>query len=195
MHFVNGREARAAGGCQPVHVFIAAPYSQWMDWSSGHVAAAPRAFLTALRHAMLERGWAVFSAHVNEGWGAGWLPPEVCTPADYSAVRRADVVCAVLGDPPSPGVLIELGWASALGKPTVILVTATSTPPHLVLGLSTLVWYRQIKLPGRLEDHHPPSAQLIADVMAACTDGASAEPASGVADPGDASGLGYRREG
>lgn len=116
-----------------LYVFLAAPYTQWMDARTGMLDAGRRAYLIELHDALLDDGMAVFSAHRNEGWGSSWLPPEICTPADHLAVRRADVVCAVLGTPPSPGVLVELGWASALGKPLVVL--AEGDPPQLVLGL------------------------------------------------------------
>lgn len=119
-----------------LHVFLAAPYTQWMDAATGMVSQDRMHHLTALRDALLEDGAAVFSAHENEDWGRGWLPPEICTPADYLAVRRADVVCAILGSPPSPGVLVELGWASALQKPIVLLLE--SDPPQLVRGLGEL---------------------------------------------------------
>lgn len=119
---------------QRPHVFLAAPYTQWMDADTGALQAERIVYLAALHDALLADGAAVFSAHRNEGWGRGWLPAEVCTPADFLAVRRSDVVCAVLGDPPSPGVLVELGWASAMHKPVVVLVEDQPTP-QLVTGL------------------------------------------------------------
>jgi nucleoside 2-deoxyribosyltransferase len=105
-----------------------------MDAEAGALRPEQVTYLLALHDALLAAGAAVFSAHRNEGWGRTWLPPEVCTPADFLAIRHCDVVCAVLGNPPSPGVLVELGWASALQKPVVVLVGNQSTP-QLVRGL------------------------------------------------------------
>ncbi|MBC3840474.1 nucleoside 2-deoxyribosyltransferase [Streptacidiphilus sp. 4-A2] len=102
-------------------VFLAGPYTQWMDWSAGRLLPDKAELLERLRTHLLSHGHAVFNAHHNESWGEGWLLPEICTPADHVAMQHADVVCAILGDPPSPGVLIELGWASALGVPIVLL--------------------------------------------------------------------------
>ena len=119
-----------------LHVFLAAPYTQWMDGATGMIKHDRMEYLATLRDALLGDGAAVFSAHENEEWGRAWLAPEICTPADYLAVRRADVVCAILGSPPSPGVLVELGWASALQKPTVLLLERE--PPQLVRGLGAL---------------------------------------------------------
>jgi nucleoside 2-deoxyribosyltransferase len=118
------------------HVFLAAPYTQWLDPETGVVGGEHISSLSALREALLTDGVAVFSAHHNEDWGRAWLPAEVCTPADYLAIDKADVVCAVLGAPASPGVLIELGWASALRKPLVLVVE--DEPPQLVRGLGRL---------------------------------------------------------
>ncbi len=118
------------------HVFLAAPYSQWMDWDRAVLRPDRVAYLREIHQALLDAGYAVFSAHHNEQWGRSWLPAAVCTPADFLAVSRCDVMCAILGSPPSPGVLVEMGWASALGKPIVVL--AEDELPQLVAGLETI---------------------------------------------------------
>jgi nucleoside 2-deoxyribosyltransferase len=132
------------------HIFLAAPYTQWMDAAAGMVRQDRMEYVMVLRDALLQDGAAVFSAHQNEDWGRGWLPPEICTPADYLAVKRADVVCAILGSPPSAGVLVELGWASALQKPTVLLVD--SDPPQLVRGLGEVTRLATIAIAPAWED-------------------------------------------
>lgn len=130
----------------PLHLFLAAPYTQWMDWELGSLHADRVEYLSILRQAFLEKGMAVFSAHHNEDWGRSWLPPEICTPADFLAVQRSDVVCALLGQSVSPGVLVELGWASAMGKPVVLLV-GDDPLPQLVRGLEEVTCVEILQLP------------------------------------------------
>ncbi|GGL42369.1 nucleoside 2-deoxyribosyltransferase [Planomonospora parontospora] len=119
-------------------VFLAAPYSQWMDPSTGLVETRFRERLDRLRRGFLDRGAQVFSAHHNEQWGAGWLPAEECTPADFQAMRVADVVCAVIGSPPSGGVAVELGWASALGKPILVVTDEGGACTPMIRGIHTV---------------------------------------------------------
>lgn len=119
-------------------VFLAAPYSQLMDWAAGRVLENWRTRIDGLRRELIDAGAAVFSAHHNESWGSGWLPPEVCTPTDFRAMAAADVVCAVLGSPPSGGVTVELGWASAMAKPVVLILSPGGSHTPLVSGLGAV---------------------------------------------------------
>ncbi|MCX4680629.1 nucleoside 2-deoxyribosyltransferase [Streptomyces sp. NBC_01433] len=155
-------------------IFLAAPYTQWMDWTRGTVIPERKEFLNSIRQAFLNRGHAVFNAHQNEDWGEGWLAPEVCTPADFLAVQRADVLCVVLGDPPSPGVMTELGWASALGRPLVLL-TGTTQLPALVTGLGEVTHTVVRPCPREL------TADILDDLVAE-VEAAAAAPARRPAD-------------
>lgn len=119
-------------------VFLAAPYSQWMDPSTGKVDSERRETLDRTRQAFLNAGAAVFSAHHNEEWGAGWLPAHECTPADFHAIRAADVVCAIVGAPQSGGVAVELGWASASGRPVVVILTPDVPYTPMIHGIGTV---------------------------------------------------------
>ncbi|OLT25785.1 hypothetical protein BJF83_22645 [Nocardiopsis sp. CNR-923] len=119
-------------------VFLAAPYTQWLDPSTRLVRADLRNRLNRLRGGLIEAGAHVFSAHHNERWGAEWLPAEECTPADFRAMRVADAVCAVVGSPASGGVAVELGWASALGKPVLAIMDDGADCTPLISGLHTI---------------------------------------------------------
>lgn len=121
-----------------LRVFLAAPYSQWMDPAAGRVQDHWRARLDRLRMSFISAGARVFSAHHNEQWGLGWLPADQCTPADFRAMQVADVVCAIVGSPPSGGVAVELGWASALAKPVVLVKTPDTACSPLIDGLSSI---------------------------------------------------------
>jgi nucleoside 2-deoxyribosyltransferase len=128
-------------------VFLAAPYSQWMNHSTGTVEPLWRTRLDTLRHALMERGAEVFNAHHNEAWGVDWLSAEVCTPVDFAAMRLADAVCAVIGQPLSGGVAVELGWASALGRPTLLVVPPGAPGSPLIAGLGMVTRTRYLDEP------------------------------------------------
>lgn len=119
-------------------VFLAAPYSQLMVWAAGRVFEHWRTRIDGLRRELIDAGAEVFSAHHNESWGSSWLPPEVCTPTDFRAMVAADVVCAVLGSPLSGGVTVELGWASAMAKPVVVILSPGGSHTPLVSGLGAV---------------------------------------------------------
>lgn len=134
-----------AGG--EISVFLAAPYSQFMDHDIGEVGSPWRQRIDALRRAFIREGCRVFNAHHNEAWGRGWLAADVCTPIDFAAVKACDVVCAILGEPASGGVLVELGWASALGKPCCLVGSQTARPTPMVEGLSEVTDVRWAEAP------------------------------------------------
>lgn len=153
---------------------MAAPYSQWMDPTTGEVAVRHRLQLERLRTRFIDDGAHVFSAHHNELWGRGWLPPEQCTPADFRALRVADIVCAFVGDPPSSGVAVELGWASALGKPIVVLTTENTGYSPLIVGIGSITNSRHVVVSEPWSDDAVTSIVELTLSLAAPVDGASA---------------------
>lgn len=118
-------------------------------------AIEPDAFHGPLRHAIdviiggvSAAGAAVFSAHVAEDFGANTalFSPEQVSVRDLDWMRRCDVfipVMPVLDDGTllrTDGTHIELGWASALNKP-IVLVTRTPVgtgASHLLRGLPSV---------------------------------------------------------
>jgi hypothetical protein len=106
-----------------------------MDPHAGVVLEVHRRRLDDLRRHLLGSGASVFSAHHNERWGEGWLPPELCTSADFRAMQIADLVCAVIGSPASGGVAVELGWASAMRRPVLMIMPANAACTPLIKGL------------------------------------------------------------
>lgn len=135
-----------------LRVFLAAPYSQFMDSTSWQVDRLWRERLDTLRRAFLSAGAAVFNAHHSEVWGTRWRSPEVCTPIDYAAMQYCDVVCALVGTPPSGGVAVELGWASALRKPCLLLVDEDADPSPLLVGLGSITEADYAGEPGSWSD-------------------------------------------
>lgn len=70
-----------------------------------------------------------------------------CTTRDLEWMRRCDLFVAFPGEPVSPGTHVEIGWASALGRPTVLLTEPGRSYAALVTGLPSVA-------PVRLLVHH-----------------------------------------
>lgn len=112
---------------------------------------AQRSEIEALQRTVSRQGWDVENAHAREGWGLEWMSPDVCTPLDFEAVTTADLLLAVPGCPPSGGVHIEIGWATASGVPVLLLLDERAEYSHLVRGLHTVarvhtIWYQSISV-------------------------------------------------
>lgn len=113
-------------------VFLAAPLMRLTGTADSVVTLSSRTRLTALRAALLCSGAAVFSAHHSDAWTVAGRVPEPRVPSDYRAMQSADLVLAYVGAPLSAGVSLELGWASALRKPVVLLVEEAVTYNPLI---------------------------------------------------------------
>ncbi|MGW1293036.1 hypothetical protein [Streptomyces sp. NPDC002533] len=131
-----------------LRVFLAAPFVQFIDPADGVVQPHWRQRLSALRGALLDAGHAVFNAHHNEGWGEWGLPPQECVPSDFRAMQCADLVLAYPGTPPSTGVALELGWASALRKPVALLLDPNTTYSPMISALGEISPVLQLPFDG-----------------------------------------------
>ena len=112
--------------------------------------------ITALEHAE----YTVLSAHRSEDYGQGTVPPpgEV-TERDFRFLASCDVYVGYLpcvGHAPfrSDGTHIELGWASAMGKPCVILYSSENAHRYsfVLQGLPCLNETRFLDLKRVLSD-------------------------------------------
>jgi nucleoside 2-deoxyribosyltransferase len=83
-------------------------------------------------------GAKVYNAHRRESWGANFLGAEECTKLDYTEISQSDLFVAYPGVPVSPGTHVEIGWASALGKPMVLFLERDKKHTFLVTGLTTI---------------------------------------------------------
>ncbi|WP_064257280.1 nucleoside 2-deoxyribosyltransferase [Rhodococcus sp. HS-D2] len=125
-----------------MRVFVAAPFGPYLG-SDGAFDPLFRRHLEDLYAHLSSAGLEYFSAQVNENWGASPLTPPECVPIDYKELASADAVVAILGNPPSLGVAIELGWASALQKPILIVGTAIAAS-SMIAGLDRVADVRFI---------------------------------------------------
>lgn len=118
----------------PRVVFLAAPISAELT-SSGRLRPRFRQFIERLIVFLRSNGWDVRSAHESEGWGAKRAPPPTGFVKDLEGIGNASLVIAYLGGKVARGVLIEVGYAYALGKPTLILQRRGARVPYMVRGL------------------------------------------------------------
>lgn len=107
-------------------VFVAAPFTQTICPKERIVPYTKRVRIEMLVHALREAGASVFLAHERERWGEALMSGIDCTGLDFREMQQADAVVAVI-DPPSYGVCLELGWASALQLPVVLLAESEAS--------------------------------------------------------------------
>ena len=119
-------------------IFLGGPFKASVDPATGTLLAAERARLEAVIDRLERDGHEVHNAHRREGWGAAFLTPEECTRLDFEEISGCDVFVAFPGAPASPGTHVEIGWASALGKPVVLLLEERAEYAFLVRGLHTI---------------------------------------------------------
>jgi len=101
-------------------VFLAAPFTGHICPITCVVADAKRGPLQMISERLRAKGAQVFLAHERENWGGALLAPLDCALLDFREIQASDVLVAVV-NPPSYGVCVELGWASALQLPVILL--------------------------------------------------------------------------
>lgn len=102
--------------------------------------------LQAVHTVLRALGTGIVSAHIAEDFGAGHVPtPSEVTARDFGYMERSDVYLAVLpmsqvGPYRTDGTHIELGWATALDIPVVVLWDGASVERYsfLVRGLAAV---------------------------------------------------------
>jgi hypothetical protein len=111
---------------------------------AGEFDPSLQVLITSLLETLESSGWEVFSAHRAEGFSTEsekFCSQKIVT-RDFDWMKRCDLFVAIL--PPGPeGVLrtdgthVELGWASALGKPIVAVapLPMPETYGHMLRGL------------------------------------------------------------
>lgn len=120
-------------------VFVAGPFFKLIDPATGQMPHRQRERFEKLIDHFESSGCRVFNAHKREKWGEVFLEPGEFTRLDYDEIAASDVVVAVPGPPASLGTHIELGWASALGKPVVLLLERDEDYAMMLYGLQRIV--------------------------------------------------------
>ncbi|MEV0323042.1 nucleoside 2-deoxyribosyltransferase [Streptomyces sp. NPDC050658] len=135
-------------------VFVGGPFKALIDSDTGVIPERSRARFLTIIEFFEGKGWAVLSGHREEEWGATVATSDVCTGRDWRWMHQCDLFVAFPGDPVSPGTHVELGWASALGRPVIVVTDPGQRVADLVLGLGevTDVQYLEWCEPTVLKD-------------------------------------------
>lgn len=131
------------GSLAGLDVFVGGPI-QHAILESGFVSHLQDAITTAIG-TVREHGGNIFSAHVVEKFGAetAAFTPEQVSVRDFRWMKKCDVfvpVLPLLEDGTlrrTDGTHVELGWATALGRPIVLITKQpfAESASHLLKGL------------------------------------------------------------
>ncbi|GAB3690826.1 hypothetical protein GCM10027589_57440 [Actinocorallia lasiicapitis] len=124
-------------GNKPV-AFIGGPFKALVSPDTGLFSPEMKDRLQRLIAHYEDAGWFVLNAHREEGWGQAMVPAAECTSRDLAWMRACDLFVAFPGHPASPGTHVEIGWASALARPTILLLEARAEYAALVTGLDSV---------------------------------------------------------
>ncbi len=119
-------------------VFIAGPFKSMVNPKTGVMESHEKQKILNLIAFFEEKGFSVHNAHKREGWGKDFMTPEECTKMDFNEISTCDLFVGFPGSPPSPGTHIEIGWASALNKPVILLLEEGKEYAFLIKGLNTV---------------------------------------------------------
>lgn len=119
-------------------VFIGGPFKQLVDPATGVISDVHRVRIETLIDFFESAGSSVYNSHRRESWGAKFLSPRDATLLDFNEIRSSELFVAFPGVPSSPGTHIEIGWASALGVPSILLLEDQGEYAFLVTGLEDL---------------------------------------------------------
>ena len=100
-----------------------------------------------------QKGHTVVNALEREAWGENIYSPEDAIELDFQGVMEADVLVAIIGNPASPGVQMELGVASTHKIPILCLYQTEQFVPYLVMGLNRLTPTHYIEYTSLEEEH------------------------------------------
>lgn len=115
-HVINDPPSSIAG-CR---VFLAAPFTKHICPTVRFVPPEKRKPIQAIVSVLRAYGADVFLAHEREAWGHALMRAADCTMLDFWELQSSDVIVAIINSP-SHGVCVELGWASALQLPIILL--------------------------------------------------------------------------
>ncbi|MCP1191408.1 nucleoside 2-deoxyribosyltransferase [Priestia flexa] len=123
---------------QSKKMFLAGPFKSLVDSKTGIMENHEKQKLLNLISFFETKGFSVHNAHKRESWGKDFMTPEECTEIDFKEISTCDLFVAFPGSPASPGTHIEIGWASALNKPIILLLEEGKDYAFLIKGLGTV---------------------------------------------------------
>ncbi|MCZ0756138.1 nucleoside 2-deoxyribosyltransferase [Anoxybacillus sp. J5B_2022] len=122
-----------------MRIFFAYPFTKLLNSSTGIIDEGNTNFILNAVNKLEEMGNSVFSAQCREKFGKELMDPDTATKLDFEEMKNADLVIAFPGQfPISGGVHVELGWASALGKPIIAFLHKDEMYTPMIQGLHTV---------------------------------------------------------
>lgn len=121
---------------------------------------ALKTLISSLLRELKRIGFEVLSAHQVENFGEVDVSgqTDAIVRRDYEWMLSCDAYVCILPEASdaqpyrSDGTCIELGWASALNKPILILFSSTATYSHLFTGLGTITNASYLAMEQILQD-------------------------------------------
>lgn len=134
-----------------MNIFFAAPFTDRIEPATQLIEESYRKWLESLIVDLTAMGYSITSAHIREHWGEKLESPRLAIQNDFDSISNCDLIVAYLGNPPSPGVQMELGFAVALKKPVIIIREHNSPVPYLVRGLGKMTDATEICFINRVQ--------------------------------------------
>lgn len=133
-------------------IFLAAPFTKKINYSTGTIDDEIfKNLINSIVIYLKKNGHYVSNSHIHEKWGKELLSSDECTPRDFKEIEESDVLIAIPGNPPSGGVCVEIGWASAFGKKVILLLEEKKHYSPLLYGLSQICSTEKIYFKNHLE--------------------------------------------
>ena len=117
-------------------IFLAAPYTLCIDKKTGIIKQNHKSWLNDIISFLESKNVEIISAHRRERWGENIYSPEDAIYADFKSLDEVDMLFAFIGNPPSSGVLMELGYAASRQKKICIFFNNETPVPYLAQGLN-----------------------------------------------------------
>ncbi|MCF2858486.1 nucleoside 2-deoxyribosyltransferase [Pseudoalteromonas sp. SMS1] len=126
-------------------MFLAGPFKALVSKETQVMSEAHIAQFSDIIDHFEQQNWSVHCAHKRESWGREFMTPAQCTKIDYDEIAKCDYFVAFPGAPASPGTHIELGWASAMKKPMILLLEEGEEYAYLVQGLGEISTVKELR--------------------------------------------------
>lgn len=129
----------AADARRSLRVYLAAPVKVLSGEGDKVISLAQRGRISRVRDALLDAGVSVFSTQHGDAWVTRGMGIGLRAPSTFRALQSADLVVGHVSSPVSPACALELGWATALRKPLVLLLEEPVVHSALIDELEAVV--------------------------------------------------------
>lgn len=149
-------------------IFFATPISKLIDPHNGLMREEPKEILRLVYEKINDLFEAeIFFAAKEEKWGEVYIDDSECVLRDVEKLKESDLIIAIIFGDISEGVLIELGWASAMNKTIECIVDTNVTMSKLVRGLSAITNFNvnRIDFSSNIQDFDWKIEKVLREIM------------------------------